>query len=142
MSVIRIHKWMSKLFLILFIGAVFVSCNNDDDDNSNPAADNSINAVAGTFKGTLNIGGQDYYNAIITVTKVDNSHVKVQAKSGEAYSSVTTKTLSAVNPVGVSIVGSDSEGSISYLISTKALTVSTQKTSATDIIYLFQGTQQ
>ncbi|MEY8760260.1 hypothetical protein [Chryseobacterium tongliaoense] len=142
MSVIRIHKWMYKLFLILFIGAVFVSCNNDDDDNSNPAADNSINAVTGTFKGTLNIGGQDYYNAIVTVTKVDNSHVKVQAKSGEAYSSVTTKTLSAVNPVGVSIVGSDSEGSISYLMSTKALTVSTQKTSATDIIYLFQGTQQ
>ena len=141
MRAISIPK-LGRFFLILFLGTVFISCKNNDDDDSNPGIGNSIDVVTGTFKGTLNTGGQDYFNAIIVVSKVDDSHVKVQAKANETYSFVTTKTLSAVNTTGVGVVGSDSNGSISYLISTKALTVSTQKTSDIDKIYLFQGTQQ
>jgi hypothetical protein len=141
MRAMRIQKWMYRFFLILFVGVFLTSCKNDDDDDSNPGTGN-IDVVVGTFKGTLNVAGQDYFNAIVMVSKVDDSHVKVQAKANEAYSFVTTKTLSAVNTQGVGVVGSSSDGSISYLISTKALTVSTQKTSETDKIYLFQGTQQ
>jgi hypothetical protein len=141
MKAMRIQKWMYRFFLILFVGVFLTSCKNDDDDDSNPGTGN-IDVVVGTFKGTLNVAGQDYFNAIVMVSKVDDSHVKVQAKTNEAYSFVTTKTLSAVNTQGVGVVGSSSDGSISYLISTKALTVSTQKTSETDKIYLFQGTQQ
>lgn len=142
MRAMRIQKWMYRFFLILFVGVFLTSCKNDDDDDSNPGTGNTIDVVVGTFKGTLNVAGQDYFNAIVMVSKVDDSHVKVQAKTNEAYSFVTTKTLSAVNTQGVGVVGSSSDGSISYLISTKALTVSTQKTSETDKIYLFQGTQQ
>jgi hypothetical protein len=141
MRAMRIQKWMYRFFLILFVGVFLTSCKNDDDEDSNPGTGN-IDVVVGTFKGTLNVAGQDYFNAIVMVSKVDDSHVKVQAKTNEAYSFVTTKTLSAVNTQGVGVVGSSNDGSISYLISTKALTVSTQKTSETDKIYLFQGTQQ
>lgn len=142
MRAMRIQKWMYRFFLTLFVGVFFISCKNDDGEDSTPITNNSIDVVLGTFKGTLNSGGQDYFNATVIVSKVDESHVKVQAKANEAYSFVTTKTLTAVNTQGVGVVGSNNEGSISYLISTKAITISTQKTSDTDKIYLFQGTQQ
>ncbi|MBT2619415.1 MULTISPECIES: hypothetical protein [Chryseobacterium] len=142
MRAMRIQNWVYRFFLILFVGVFFISCKNDDGEDSNPMTDHSIDVVLGTFKGTLNSGGQDYFNAIVMVSKVDDSHVKVQAKTNESYSFVTTKTLTAVNTQGVGVVGNNNEGSIDYLISTKALMVSTQKTSETDKIYLFQGTKQ
>ena len=142
MRVVQLRQMMSGSFLILLAGIFFISCKSNDGDDSNPMTGNSIDVVIGTFKGTMNVGGQDYFNAVITVSKVDDSHVKVQAKSNEAYSFVTTKTLTAVNTAGVGVIGNNAEGSIDYLMATKAIMVSTKKTSETDKIYLFQGTKQ
>lgn len=46
------------------------------------------------------------------------------------------------NPVGASVVGLDEQGSVSYLIDTKSLNVGTEKNSAQDKIYIFNGSKQ
>lgn len=143
MNVHRIQRLISHFIVIVLMGSLFLSCkSSDDNDDPTPTSGQSIDPVLGTFKGTIRIATQDYYNAIVVVTKVDASHIKVQPKSGEVYSVATDKVLSAVNPVGVGVVGNDPEGSVNYLISTKALQISTKKTAATDVEFYYEGTKQ
>lgn len=143
MKVNGIKKLMSGFIVMVIMGSLFFSCkNNDDNDEPTPISGQSIDPVVGTFKGTIRIATQDYYNAIVVVSKVDATHIKVQPKSGEAYSVATPKVLSAVNPVGVGVGGNDPEGSVNYLISTKALQISTKKTAATDVEFYYEGTKQ
>lgn len=143
MNVHRMQRLISSFIVIVLMGSLFLSCkSSDDNDDPTPTSGQSIDPVLGTFKGTIRIATQDYYNAIVVVTKVDASHIKVQPKSGEVYSVATAKVLSAVNPVGVGVVGNDPEGSVNYLISTKALQISTKKTAATDVEFYYEGTKQ
>ncbi|MBP2615623.1 hypothetical protein [Chryseobacterium jejuense] len=143
MNVHGIQRLMSSFIVMVLVGSLFLSCkSNDDNDDPTPTSNQSIDPVVGTFKGTIRIATQDYYDAIVVVSKVDASHIKVQPKSGEVYSVATPKVLSAVNPVGVGVGGNDPEGSVNYLISTKALQISTKKTAATDVEFYYEGTKQ
>ncbi|MCJ7936233.1 MAG: hypothetical protein MUW56_22025 [Chryseobacterium sp.] len=142
MKVKGIQKMMGRFFLILMAASIFMSCKSNDGDDPAPSSNHSIDPATGTFKGTLSSGGQDYYNVIMNASKVDDSHIKVQAKAGENYSFVTPKIISVANPVGVGVGGVDSEGTINYLISTKAMQISTKKTSENDKIFYFEGIKQ
>ncbi len=142
MKVNSIQRLISSVVVIM-VGSIFFSCkSSSDNDDPAPITNQSIDPVVGTFKGTIRIATQDYYNAIVVVSKVDGSHIKVQPKSGEAYSIATPKVLTAVNPVGVGVGGDDPEGSVNYLVSTKALQISTKKTAATDVEFYYEGTKQ
>jgi hypothetical protein len=143
MKVNGIQRLISIFTVMIIIGSFSLSCkSSDDNDDPTPVTGQSIDPVLGTFKGTIRVATQDYYNAIVVVTKVDASHIKVQPKSGEAYSIATPKVLTAQNPVGVGVGGNDPEGSVNYLISTKALQISTKKTAATDVEFYYEGTKQ
>lgn len=142
MKVNGIQKLVSSFIVMVMVGGLFFSCKSSDDNDDPTPISQSIDPVVGTFKGTIRIATQDYYNAIVVVSKVDASHIKVQPKSGEAYSAATPKVLTAVNPVGVGVGGDDPEGSLNYLISTKALQISTKKTAATDLEFYYEGTKQ
>lgn len=136
-------KLMLGAVLVLSTGMFFIGCKSSNDSDNNPSG--SIDPVVGTFKGTIEDGENPdikYYNAFITVSKVDDSRIKVTSKSGEAYSGYTTKTIKVANPVGASVVGGDEQGDVSYLIDTKSLTVSTKKNSAQDKTYIFNGSKQ
>ncbi|HFK5587073.1 TPA: hypothetical protein ACGZ92_003296 [Elizabethkingia anophelis] len=138
-----IKKLMLGVALVLGTAIFFIGCKRSNDSDNNPSG--SIDPVVGTFKGTLEDGENPdikYYNAVVTVSKVDDSRVKVTPKSGEAYSGYTTKTIKVANPVGASVVGGDEQGSISYLIDTKSLNVSTEKNSTQDKTYIFNGSKQ
>lgn len=138
----RFRRLISSFIVMILVGSLFLNCkSNDDNDDPTPSAQ-SIDPVVGTFKGTIRIATQDYYNAIVVVSKVDASHIKVQPKSGEVYSVATPKVLTAQNPVGVGVGGNDPEGSVNYLISTKALQISTKKTAATDVEFYYEGIKQ
>ncbi|HFK5569022.1 TPA: hypothetical protein ACG0AO_000811 [Elizabethkingia meningoseptica] len=135
-----IKKFILGLALVLSTGAFLTNCKSSNDDPGDPSG--SIDPVVGTFKGTIEDGDLKYYNAIITITKVDNSRVKVAPKSGEAYSGYSVKTITVSNPVGASVVGENEQGSVAYLIDTKSVTVSTKKVSQQDNTYLFNGSKQ
>ncbi|MDR6486790.1 hypothetical protein J2799_001275 [Chryseobacterium vietnamense] len=141
MKVIGISKLRSRFFLMLALGSIFFSCKNSDDDDSAPNS-HGIEVATGVFKGTMKIQGQDYYNAIVNVSKTDDAHVKVQPKSGEAYSVATSKTINVTNTAGISVSGNDSQGSVNYMISSKSLQISTQKTSENDVAFYFEGEKQ
>ncbi|WP_313091495.1 hypothetical protein [Chryseobacterium flavum] len=141
MKVIGISKLMSSFFLMLVVGNIFFSCKNSDDDDPAPAQ-HGIDIATGTFKGTMKIEGVDYYNAIVNVSKIDDSHVKVQPKGGEAYSVATPKTINVSNSAGVGVSGSDSQGNFNYMISTKSLQIYTQKTAESDVRFYFEGEKQ
>jgi len=138
-----IKKLVLGAALVLGTGLFFIGCKSSNDSDNNPSG--SIDPVVGTFKGTIEDGENPdikYYNAVVIVSKVDDSRVKVTPKSGEAYSGYTTKTIKVANPVGASVVGSDEQGSVAYLIDTKSLNVSTEKNSAQDKTYIFNGSKQ
>lgn len=141
MKVIGISKLRSRFFLMLALGSIFFSCKNSDDDDRAPGS-HGIEVATGVFKGTMKIQGQDYYNAIVNVSKTGDSYVKVQPKSGEAYSAATSKTFNVTNSAGVSVSGNDSQGSFNYMISSKSLQISTQKASENEVAFYFEGEKQ
>lgn len=140
MKVIGIPKLMGRFFLMLVIGSIFFSCKSSNDDD--PVPNHGIDIATGTFKGTIRINAQDYYNAIVNVSKVDDSHVKVQPKAGEVYSVATPKTINVTNSSGVGVLGNTSQGSFNYMISSKSLQISTQKTAENETAFYFKGEKQ
>ncbi|HFK5553433.1 TPA: hypothetical protein ACGZ9Q_001486 [Elizabethkingia anophelis] len=138
------NKNLKRLILgtiaILTIGAGFTGCKSNNDSDNNPGG--SIDPIVGTFKGTLEDGELKYYNAIISVAKIDDSSVKITPKSGEAYSAYTAKIIKVSNPVGASVVGSNEQGSVAYLIDTKSINIKTEQTSPQEKVYLFNGSKQ
>ncbi|WP_306566908.1 hypothetical protein [Flavobacterium lindanitolerans] len=120
------------------------SCSSDDSNNG-PGGGGSIDAAVGTFTGKLTIGngpnaGQEFFNATIIITKVSGNQLKVEAKSGEAYSGVTAKTMKVYNNAGdIMADGNIPEGTIVYKKSSKSLTLLTKEQAASDIIFLYEG---
>ncbi|WP_447637333.1 hypothetical protein [Flavobacterium microcysteis] len=123
------------------------SCSSDDSNNG-PGSGGSIDAAVGTFTGKLTIGngpnaGQEFFNAKLIVTKVSGNQLKIVAKSGETYSSVTAKTMKVYNNTGdIMADGNIPEGTIVYKNSSKALTILTNEQAASDITYLYQGAKE
>lgn len=139
-------KFMTRngFLAVLFLACatlVFSSCSKDDD---NGPSGGSIDAAVGTYIGTIKvIGGEEYFNAIINVSKVDGSHLKIQAKSGEDYSVVATKTMKVSNTHNISInTLNEPNGDFLYSIDEKTVILLAKRTQEGEIEYSFQGTKQ
>jgi len=86
----------------------------------------------------VSIDGVEYFNAIITVTKVDDGKIK----AGEAYSRATAKTFPVQNVSNIHISGQGPMGSFTYKLDDKNIQISTEAEASGDVVYLFQGTKQ
>lgn len=130
------------MMALLFLG--ITSCSKDDSGDDNPK-ETSIDAVVGTFKGTLEVfresgPTQEYYNAIVTVSKVGEKEIKVTPKSGEAYSDASPETfnIQTLNEIGLYSTNSR----LIFQNADKSLVFITNKDQADEIIFHFEGTKQ
>lgn len=138
---------------VLTLGTLTTSCSKDDDNGSEQPAQGTIDAAVGTYKGKLRTvetyGVYEWYDAIFIVTKEGSNKLKVTAKSGEEYSYVTPKTFTVETCACfgentqdiVSLTGSV-EGIFHYYGSNKNIGVTTNKQSATEVQYNFDGVKQ
>ncbi|TDQ73521.1 hypothetical protein [Sphingobacterium yanglingense] len=137
----KFMKRNSFLAVMFFACAslIFASCSKDDDKTPS-----GIDAAIGTYIGKIEvIGGADYFDAIIKVSKVDDSHIKIEAKSGEKYSGVAAKTMKVSNTHNISInTLNEPNGSFLYSIDDKTVILLTEQTQKDEIIYSFKGTKQ
>ncbi|WP_164126676.1 hypothetical protein [Sphingobacterium luzhongxinii] len=137
-------KRNSFLAVMFFVCAtvLFASCSKDDDGPSG----GSIDVAVGTYVGTIDMldaMGTKYYDAVIKVSKVDNNHLKVEAKTGEAYSNITTKTLQVSANGNISVqASSDPNGILIYTLAEKNLKIVTKDTKKDDVLYSFEGRKQ
>lgn len=146
-----VKRTMQRLFILLMVGTVTLGSCSKDDDAEKPDG-KGIDVAVGTYKGKINVWGDlpntnqsEFFDVVLTVTKVDNEHVKVTAKTGEPYSAVTEKTIKvrAEEYLGdiYSVIG-DLQGTFWYHSDTKTVDINTNKQSATDIHYTFEGAKQ
>lgn len=127
---------LAVLFFV-FASVALVSCSKDDDNSPSGGIDEAVSTYVGTLKIT---GGKEYYNAEINVTKVDDSHLKIAAKTGEEYSAVATKTMKVERNYNVSInTLVEPNGTFLYSIEDKTVVMYTQKTQEGEVIYSFEG---
>ncbi len=140
----KFMKRNSFLAVMFFVCAtvLFASCSKDDDGPSG----GSIDVAVGTYVGTIDMldaMGTKYYDAVIKVSKVDNNHLKVEAKTGEAYSNITTKTLQVSANGNISVqASSDPNGILIYTLAEKNLKIVTKDTKKDDVLYSFEGRKQ
>lgn len=147
-SLLRKVKLMTTIFT-LCVG--FVACDSDDGGNYEQPGPGSIDVAVGTFKGKIssykqlpNTTEYTFYDAIVTVTKVDDQHLKITTKSGEKYSLLTEKTLKVANEYDnmVRTVIGEINGDFWYTHNTKSLIFYTKDTNEGDYDYSFEGTKQ
>lgn len=134
--------------LTLSLGIIGCSSNDDNYDQSGPG---TIDVAIGTYKGKISsyrslpdTNENNFYNAELTVSKVDNQHVKITVKSGEAYSILTEKIMKVSNDYDNmvrSVIG-EINGDFWYVHDTKTLTLYTNQTTETDYDYSFEGVKQ
>jgi hypothetical protein len=130
---------------VFFAGLLVSGCKKDDTPGTS-----NIDVATGTFVGTLKVfdrptspSSQEYYNAVVTITKVGDNQLKVTAKTGEAYSDATPKTFTDVRYQSGGAVQSNSvAGSLAYLERNKEIIVVTEKQAATERSFTFTGTKQ
>lgn len=149
-------KVLKGLGIFLFLG-MMVGCGSDDGPTPNPGppTGGDISIAVGTFKGSITVYPPDnspsaeYFDAEVTVTKVSNNQLKVTAKAGEPYSIVTPKTFNVnyssagMNDLqGVTAVPGSPEGLFLYNNQNKSLNMITEKQSATEVTFSFEGTKQ
>ena len=138
---------------VLTLGTITVSCNSSDDNVSEEPTKGTIDAAVGTYKGKIYTsdtnGTNEWFDAIVVVTKEGSNKLKVAAKSGEEYSYVTPKTFTVETGAFfgentqdiVSLTGS-LEGIFHYYGSNKNINVITAEQSATDVYFDFEGVKQ
>jgi len=140
---------------VLTLGTLTTSCSKDDDNGSEQPAQGTVDAAVGTYKGKLHTspsnadGVYEWYNAIVIVTKEGSNKLKVTAKSGEEYSYVTPKTFTVEtgaffgeNTQDIATLSGSLEGFFHYYGSNKNISVTTNKQSATEIEFNFDGVKQ
>lgn len=138
---------------LLTIGTISTSCSKSDDNGQEQSSKDTIDPAVGTYVGKLEtyFDGytQEWYDAVIIVTKVGPNKLKVAPKSGEAYSVVTPKVFTVETGAFfgentkdiVSLTGS-LEGFFNYYGSNKNISVGTDEQAATDIAFEFDGVKQ
>lgn len=133
---------------VLTFGTIATSCSkNDDNGGYEQPTKGTIDAAVGTYKGKLrssHLDQYEYFDAVVIVTKVDDQHLKVTPKSGEAYSSVTPKTFKVEGGYNNDIqsVYGILEGYLWYTADVKTLEMATNQQAETDINFLFDGVKQ
>ena len=149
-----------KMTILAFVsvfsmGLVTSSCSKDDDNGSEQPVQGTIDAAVGTYKGKLYTSPSnpddvyEWYDAIVIVTKEGSNKLKVTAKSGEEYSYVTPKTFTVEtgaffgeNTQDIATLSGSVEGFFHYYGSNKNISVTTNKQSATEIEFNFDGVKQ
>lgn len=141
------EKTFCKYFLAMIVFAMsigFSACGSDDDDDSTGKSTESAAAtLAGTYKGRLDTWSadtytQNYFDVILTVTDLKNGKIRVSANKGNA----TPKEIEAKWNGENYIVGSDTQGSLTYDVASKIFSVATKQTAETDIEMVFEGIKQ
>ncbi|MBB1148661.1 hypothetical protein H4K35_00685 [Myroides sp. NP-2] len=133
---------------VLTLGTIATSCSKSDDNAGyEQPTKGTIDAAVGTYKGKLrssHLDQYEYFDAVVIVTKVDDQHLKVTPKSGEAYSSVTPKTFKVEGGYnnGVQSVSGILEGYLWYTADVKTLEMATNQQAETEISFLFDGVKQ
>ena len=139
-------KSVSKnLLLVLSVLALTVlfSCKKKEGGSPVNSDEEAAKRLVGTYKGTLD-ATQEYFNAIIVITKESGNKVKITPKQGEPYSNVTPKiiTVKAIqNSDDVEAIGTP-EGTLVYQHSVKNIVIVTLPSSSGDVTYNFTGTKQ
>lgn len=142
-------KLLSFAAVYIFIaGILFTGCKKDGDSPI-PGA-NNIEVAVGTFKGKITVldrpgpgsASQEYFNAIIMITKVGSNQLKITPKASEAYSDATPRTFTDVRYLNGVVQSNTVTGSLVYLESNKELSVSTEKQTASDRSLIFTGVKQ
>lgn len=152
MRKINVKLSMLAICAMVAVGGLTTSCSKDKNETEQ-AGKGDLNAMVGNYKGKVQVyqdlvgsGAQhEFFDAIVTVSKVGNNKIKISAKSGEAYSSITEKTIDAVTMPGSKNIASatgDVNGIFLFNGDTKSLNVVTQKQAATDIMFSFEGVKQ
>ena len=146
---------LKKVTLILsafVLSLGLVNCSsNDDGSNYEQPGPGSIDVAVGTFKGKIisykqlpNTTQGTFYDAVIIISKVDDQHLKISTKSGEAYSTLTEKIMKVSNDYDNmvrSVIG-EINGDFWYTHDTKTLTFYTNDTNEEDYDYSFEGVKQ
>ena len=139
-------KSVSKnLLLVLSVLALTVlfSCKKKEGGSPVNSDEEAAKRLVGTYKGTLD-ATQEYFNAIIVITKGSANKVKITPKEAEPYSNVTPKniTVKAIqNSDDVEAIGTP-EGTLAYQHSVKNIVIVTLPSSSGDVAYNFRGTKQ
>ncbi len=139
---------------VLALGTVTTSCSKDDKDGHEQTK-GSIDVAVGTYKGKLYTPPShpdevyEWYDAIIIVTKEGSDKLKVTAKSGEAYSRVTSKVFTVETGAffgestqDIASLSGSLEGFFHFFGSNKNLSITTIKQSETDVAFNFDGVKQ
>lgn len=135
---------ISVLALSLVALTLLFSCKKKEGGSSGNSDEAAAARVVGTYKGTMDITSQEYFNVIIKVTKESGNKVKITAKSGEVYSNVATKVIAikAISGSDDAEAIADPEGTVIYQHSEKAIKIVTRPTAQSEVTYSFRGTKQ
>ncbi len=144
-----VRLWLPITCVALVGALMFSGCSKDN--GSNPSTKGKIDDAVGTYKGTLSLISEygEFYDAIIIVTKEGNDQLKVTAKSGEAYSGVTSKTFQVEvgdffnqEPIDIVSLSGVTAGLFHYDGKAKTALVNTSKQGPTEINFRFEGDKQ
>ncbi|WP_257657115.1 hypothetical protein [Parapedobacter lycopersici] len=133
---------MLSVLLLLVTGVLITGCSKDDDQ---PGEVDVAAVMAGTYKGTLTIGAEEYFGAELSATAAGGNKIKFSPKSGEAYSHATPTTMAMQAPSGNprdGLIAQGPEGSAAFQAAEKNLIVVTQKMAEEDVSFTFEGTKQ
>lgn len=144
------------LATLFTLGTVTTSCSkNDDNDGYEHPTQGSIDAAVGTYKGKLystsyNPGDQnEWFDAIVIVTKEGDNKLKVAPKPNESYSFVTPKTFTVEtgaffgeNTQDIVSLSGSLEGFFHFYGASNNISVSTNEQSETDVHFNFDGVKQ
>lgn len=138
---LKFNLMMAVTAISLF---VVVGCSKKD---SAPAADSDEAAaqrLVGTYKGTIHVvSGSDYFNAEINITKESGATVKIAPKSGQPYSTVTTKIVGVEAILGTQNVAAENAAlTLIYQVNNKSINYLIKKQGQTEVSYSFEGTKQ
>ncbi|WP_288880246.1 hypothetical protein [Pedobacter panaciterrae] len=137
-----VSKNLSLVLSVLALTVLF-SCKKKEGGSPVNSDEEAAKRVVGTYKGTLD-ATQEYFNAIIVITKENGNKVKITPKQGEPYSNVTPKiiTVKAIqNSDDAEAIGTP-EGTLVYQHSVKNISIVTLSSSSSDVTYNFRGTKQ
>ncbi|MDQ1149175.1 hypothetical protein [Sphingobacterium zeae] len=120
-------KMKMKLMYAVVLALVtfaFVGCSKDDD-NTVPTS-GSIDVAVGTYKGKVQVGGNEFFDQMVVVSKVSNERVKVSFSNKSL--NVADREFNVSNQSGMFIQGAVGATGGSFLFDIKEKSLLTQFT--------------
>ncbi|MFZ4262036.1 hypothetical protein ACFRAE_08335 [Sphingobacterium sp. HJSM2_6] len=143
-------KSLKKISLFLcLLGLISFSYSCSKEESEPAEKKGKVEDAVGIYKGVLEVGSQDYYDAILEVSQVGDQKLSVKAKVGQPYSNITTKIFTVevgdyfnVDPIDIASLSISPEGLFHYDGLSKSISVITSKQLELEISYSFEGTKQ